>query len=275
MNNADIITFWGRFNSSETEEKFRTGNLLEDLRTARFLSLIATVIVVLFLLIDWKFKAATPVFRVLLRTRFVILASTAALLYRLRRAITPEWLDRWLLGWISITILMASYSLSTRTPAEAAPMSILIILIVSVLIPMRFSLQAGTATLSSLVFMSVIVSKKPPIPLLFAGLTALTVTLVVGLISSSRLHRTRREAFAAHQVERETVAKLEAALAEVKTLEGILPICASCKKIRREEGGWMAVEEYITERSKARFSHGMCPTCMASLYPSHARSQKA
>jgi hypothetical protein len=53
----------------------------------------------------------------------------------------------------------------------------------------------------------------------------------------------------------------------IKTLEGILPICSSCKKIRDGEGVWQSLERYIGERSKAKFSHGICPECARKLYP--------
>jgi hypothetical protein len=70
------------------------------------------------------------------------------------------------------------------------------------------------------------------------------------------------------QVEREkTIGDLEAALAQVKTLSGLLPICMSCKKIRDEKGRWHEVEHYVRDHSEADFSHGICPECSARLYP--------
>ncbi len=54
---------------------------------------------------------------------------------------------------------------------------------------------------------------------------------------------------------------------EVNTLSGLLPICASCKSIRGEEGYWKQVEEYVSEHTEAEFSHGICPKCMEKLYP--------
>jgi AmiR/NasT family two-component response regulator len=62
-------------------------------------------------------------------------------------------------------------------------------------------------------------------------------------------------------------AELQAALAEVKTLSGLLPICASCKKIRDDQGYWQQVEVYICDHSEAEFSHGLCPDCAQKLYP--------
>lgn len=57
--------------------------------------------------------------------------------------------------------------------------------------------------------------------------------------------------------------ELQKALAEVRTLQGILPICASCKRIRNEAGAWDAVESFVRERTDAEFSHGLCPDCAA------------
>jgi AmiR/NasT family two-component response regulator len=61
-------------------------------------------------------------------------------------------------------------------------------------------------------------------------------------------------------------AELQDALAKVKTLSGLLPICASCKKIRDDEGYWHQVEVYIRDHSEANFSHGMCPDCAKKFW---------
>ncbi len=63
------------------------------------------------------------------------------------------------------------------------------------------------------------------------------------------------------------IARLQKALAEVRTLSGLLPICSSCKKIRDDEGYWTEVEIYILEHSDADFTHGLCPDCAERLYP--------
>lgn len=61
-------------------------------------------------------------------------------------------------------------------------------------------------------------------------------------------------------------AQLEDALAKVKTLRGLLPICANCKKIRDDQGYWKQLESYIESHSEALFSHGLCPECTEQLY---------
>lgn len=60
---------------------------------------------------------------------------------------------------------------------------------------------------------------------------------------------------------------LQTALKEVKVLRGLIPICASCKKIRNDGGFWQQLEEYLGEHSEAEFSHGLCQPCIRKLYP--------
>jgi hypothetical protein len=54
---------------------------------------------------------------------------------------------------------------------------------------------------------------------------------------------------------------------QIKVLEGFIPICANCKKIRNTEDQWEQMEKYISQHSFARFSHGICPDCARQLYP--------
>ena len=56
-------------------------------------------------------------------------------------------------------------------------------------------------------------------------------------------------------------------LLKIKTLSGLVPICASCKKIRDDKGYWNQIESYIEKHSTAEFSHGICPECARKLYP--------
>jgi hypothetical protein len=69
------------------------------------------------------------------------------------------------------------------------------------------------------------------------------------------------------------VRNLHDALAKITSLESILPICSNCKKIRKpnsdpsEQGSWQEIEPYITENTSSRLSHGVCPECVAVLYP--------
>jgi hypothetical protein len=64
--------------------------------------------------------------------------------------------------------------------------------------------------------------------------------------------------------------QLKEALANIKALKGMLPICSSCKKIRDDKGYWSQIEAYISEHSEAEFTHGICPDCARKLYPEYS-----
>jgi sigma-B regulation protein RsbU (phosphoserine phosphatase) len=69
--------------------------------------------------------------------------------------------------------------------------------------------------------------------------------------------------------------ELSQALAQVKQLKGIVPICMHCKKIRNDKNYWQQVEEYVAEHTEADFSHSICPECLEEHYPDYAKKQKA
>ena len=76
-----------------------------------------------------------------------------------------------------------------------------------------------------------------------------------------------------HEKEREAlIDNLKKSLAKVRKLSGLLPICASCKKIRDDKGYWNQIETYIRDHSEAEFSHGICPECTEKLYPEYHRA---
>ncbi len=60
--------------------------------------------------------------------------------------------------------------------------------------------------------------------------------------------------------------ELQLAITNIKTLRGLLPLCASCKKIRDDKGYWNQLEAYILDHSDAEITHGICPECMKKLY---------
>lgn len=63
-------------------------------------------------------------------------------------------------------------------------------------------------------------------------------------------------------------------LRRIKSLEGMLPICARCKRIRDDQGNWQPMESYISNRSQADFTHGICPECSEKLYPEADSTKK-
>ncbi len=88
--------------------------------------------------------------------------------------------------------------------------------------------------------------------------------LIAGIIGFSIDITERKQAEDALEEERR---RLQHALDEVRTLRGIVPICANCKKIRDDKGFWNQVEKYVSDHTEAKFSHGICPDCINVLYP--------
>jgi hypothetical protein len=70
------------------------------------------------------------------------------------------------------------------------------------------------------------------------------------------------------------ISELQEALATIKTLHGILPICSSCKKIRDDKGFWKQLESYISEHTDAQFSHGLCMECAKKLFPGYYEKEE-
>jgi YesN/AraC family two-component response regulator len=98
---------------------------------------------------------------------------------------------------------------------------------------------------------------------LFAA--ALKSASIVGMEKDARRHNEERERL---------IAELQEAIAKVRQLSGLLPICAGCKKIRDDKGYWNQLESYISEHSEAEFSHGICPECMKRLYPEYCKDKE-
>lgn len=99
--------------------------------------------------------------------------------------------------------------------------------------------------------------------------TVMVITIFVLLLMAAFIFRPLVTRLQAYLVEREQaagereklIAELREALANVKTLRGLVPICASCKKIRDDQGYWNEVEDYVAKHSEVDFTHGFCPEC--------------
>lgn len=115
------------------------------------------------------------------------------------------------------------------------------------------------------------------IPLLAeALLDAVMLTVIVVPILYFSFYRPLR----AHMVERirieegreKLIGELQAALERIKVLSGLLPVCASCKKIKDDARGWVSMEKYISERSDAEFTHSICDECAERLYGTEGKT---
>jgi CheY-like chemotaxis protein len=93
------------------------------------------------------------------------------------------------------------------------------------------------------------------------------VELLARVASALTLKREMDHRKAREEDLRRSNEELQQALKEVKALRGLIPICASCKKIRNDGGFWQQLEDYLSEHSGVEFSHGLCQPCIKKLYP--------
>jgi hypothetical protein len=92
----------------------------------------------------------------------------------------------------------------------------------------------------------------------FMGVTAAMTMTLAAVVSERRRTELQREAL---------ITELEQAFNKVKTLKGLLPVCAACRKIRDDQGHWDDLETYVRKHCDADFTHGICPSCAQELYP--------
>lgn len=95
------------------------------------------------------------------------------------------------------------------------------------------------------------------------GVVLIAIYLAFSIRLHSRAHDSLAQRLRAEENQRILLLELQASVAEVKVLKGILPICASCKRIHTDGGKWEQVESYVREHTNAEFSHGLCPDCAA------------
>ena len=98
------------------------------------------------------------------------------------------------------------------------------------------------------------------------GIAALLGSLII-FIAGQMLDKKERE-------QQELIKSLKRAVLEIKTLQGIVPICSFCKKIRDDKGFWSQVESYVSHHTDAQFSHGVCPDCREEHYPELFNNKK-
>jgi len=157
---------------------------------------------------------------------------------------------------IALVILIAIVVLQdvTGTHVTMAPFYLVPIALVT----LRSSRTAGLLTSIVCGVMWISMDVRTP-GYLFLWLDAWNNLLRVGVFVSSALLLSRLKGDMIREMKLN--AELQAALAEVHQLSGLLPICAWCKRIRDDDGNWQQIESYITVHSEADFTHGICPEC--------------
>jgi K+-sensing histidine kinase KdpD len=176
----------------------------------------------------------------------------------------PAWLRS-----LAIVILALGLATLLTFPLEhVAIHSLSLFFMAAVIVTARFGgpyFGLASAVLSVLIFDWLFDQNPHTFDLnLAGGVRAIVFCSVALLIASLETQRQR----AIHSLQNANRA-LQAALDEIRTLRGILPICMHCKQIRDAEGHWVRLEKYVQEHSHAEFTHALCPTCFKKHYPDY------
>ena len=159
-------------------------------------------------------------------------------------------------------LLIAIFLFDLAIPAGIAVGVLYVtVVLVSLWLPHRPATLAF-ATVSSVLILAALLFKPPAEDIWKTAFNRGISLFAVWVIALLGLMRKRME-----EQRNTMLLEREKALREVKILSGLLPICASCKRIKDETGTWTQIEGYIKKHSEAEFTHGICPECAERLYP--------
>lgn len=256
-----------KIRNDDLESRFRLERLAYDKVQAKILVSFVFVIFVAFVFLDLLLS---------IDERYLAYATTARVIGALISLVafwfihtlsTPRAFDIVMLVF-SLSVLSSVVALGAVTPDDFITLiswDVFAIFIVYSSIPMRLSFQVISAgLLSTGNAYNWLVLKNPDWPPFETGsmITAYLMTNVFGIYLSIRFKLANRKQFLLLMREKTAKVQLETALADINVLQGIIPICAYCKKIRNDEGIFELAEAYISRHTEADFSHTYCPSCV-------------
>ena len=263
----DRVRFDGEFASPELEAAYRRRNAPHDLLLGRVMVGTATLVVLALGLLDPSLVPNETQRAWLLGARLAFFVCSVVALILLRGRPSPARFERVLGGWYCLTVALQVYGGSVWPAGhiEIRMSAALAVLMSYCVMPLRFRLQAAGAilfTAGSLLVTGWLNPAGDSVSLI-GEVSWLATIHVLGAFLSYRLHARQRLLFAAMLRQAEMSASLSRALAEVRTLRGLIRVCAWCRKV--DAGGdWQQLEAYIRDHSHAEFTHGICPVCMAA-----------
>lgn len=226
--------------------------------------------ILLFSYSDYLLYGTGPKFEILAGVRVTFLAVTAGIFMRLPQIMSSKSGDKLIAIWCLHFCAVVIFINSTRPPdyIQHSMLDVLILMTLYFLFPLPSPLHAIAPIAFSLGNLVMIFAIKTSVSPLEANVIVITYVLgnALGLYTAHRMHRYRRAHFIALDQEQALRVELEDALCNLKTLQGMLPICAHCKKVRDDQGYWTQIEQYVRAHSEAQFTHGICPECIEEHY---------
>jgi len=245
--------------STEAELLYRQWMLQEDKKLISSNVIFAIAGITLFLIIDLRLHDLVAEFKTIILGRFMLLMLFIGFFILVKKALSIKQLD-WVTAFLFISIecyeLYVIYLLPDDFFVHIGT-DIMIIFLCYVASPISAIWKlfiCGIFSIASLLLLFMF--KENSYNITYAGFSLSLITAnAFGYWIAVQQGRVRRKSYLYLMKERK-------ARDDIKTLEGIIPICSYCKNIRDDEGSWKQLEAYIYNHSEAKFSHGICPNCL-------------
>ena len=256
----------GSFSNADSETAYRTYRLGTDRKLISVTCVILVLAVCGYLLNDLRHPDVdNPSWRILLAGRMAIVIFAILYTSMLHRVDNPRMLDALTLV-ITLAVVFSSLWANGYRPKEFythVGADVVILIGIYLIIPLSQTLRFGIAAAYSagLAYLYFVYKTPPDAMTETSVAVSLTIANLCGVLISLRHARTQRSEYTALTNEQAARQALEQAQSEIRSLSGLIPICASCKSVRNDEGYWEQVENYVRDRSEAQFSHGLCPEC--------------
>lgn len=254
------------FVDSGLESDYRQSHVSEDARTLIVLLLIVLPANALWLISDYLVAESGASFGMMAAVRAVMIAVGTVAIAISIRAKTPLLLSSTVVV-VTIVSTAGIFFFDLTRPRDYLghyTIDILVIVALYLVVPLPVRLKVVCAAIYSFAVLGVYFTyKETSHPDLYDFTIPLSTGLAnaIGYLASRNLAIRRRREFYLFNRESEARTQLQHALDNIKTLSGLLPICAGCKKIRDDQGYWNHVEAYLGARSDVAFTHGLCPEC--------------
>lgn len=257
------------FQDPETERRYRLASLSADRLVLLMPVILVNVSSAVFASTDLDFTGGGSAFQRLLLLRIALVCLSLMVVLVLWRGRSVPLIDGVVFGW-TLFVVGLSLTLAGTRPPDYAPRALLdgfMVIVLYLMVPNRFILQcipAWILTAGSLWQVFTHMTLDPAS--LRSVLVLFAFANIFGGWTAWRSHVDRRSRFAQWMEERRLREALEQQRERSRQLEGLLPICSTCKSIRDDEGYWRKVEQYLGERTDALLTHGICPDCEAKAY---------
>jgi hypothetical protein len=257
---------WFVFDSPEAENQYWLQRRERDLARAKMFVAVVMVAVMIFSVSDYLFFGMSATWGWLTLARMIGVITSVFTLIALGRAVTRHQLQWSMLLWSLIMIIVGAYIVSTRPIhyiGHILPAAVFV-LVGYFMVPSAWVFQLIPGALVTVAYTFLFWQTASPgqeIGVVAVATTFVAVNLL-GWFWSVQLEHWKRSSFLTLQRETALRTNLEQALAEIKTLRSIVPICSHCKLVRTHDGHWHEVEVYVRQHTHVDFSHGFCPDCM-------------